>query len=758
MRWNLYTKYLLAFIVMFSIPVAILGIFIYTGAVSALRTEIEETNLNRLHLALDSMDQQFLDLTETTVLMSLNPDLSSFHLLDDTYASTEIIKEIQKYKASSSYFEEIFYHRYDSGYFYSSNAMFSLSSLIKDYYMNKTDTAEHWINSLKGNKRPFVRPTEPVLTNQTSKEIITIGIPFPVRSLNPYGIVLYLFDSQRLYKLMAPVLGDFRGAVYVFDQDQNLLTSKANDLALTDEFIKKLLVQASNSEQSSMIMESNSMSVTWVKSEATGWTYMTLLPTSQFYQQVLKLTNLIVYILISLIFIGITVAIVLSKRFYKPIQQLISKIQLELEAAHPLVDTEINYIAHSFENMTQNQQSLLYQMENQKKLIQDQFLIKLIHGYFSTELDVCAFMKEHQVVLCGNSYFVFSFSTEEADTSLTQDISNSLSEFSSNNISVYPIEFYRRGTFACIVGLSNNALQHSGTVESIVKEIQEIITSKIGTAPTISIGRVYGMFLGIHRSYIESLTAKEYQLKFSTGSIINYIDVVNWNEEESTSWYSTDIRLTLLQSIKQGDEQLALESLKQILQEINTKKSLLMTKCMTSDLVNSIFKLVHTQDFPHHLETFKQLINQQSMSQFEKDITQCVIDLCSHIKKRKNDELSELSHRILSYIHDRYLLYEFNLGQMAEELSLSPSFISRSIKDLTGSTFTDYVFDLRIEHVKNELMHTDKSIKDIITGAGYINVSYFIDRFKKKEGVTPGEFRKMGKQMSNDNGRSSFKF
>ncbi|MHA6483413.1 helix-turn-helix domain-containing protein [Paenibacillus sp. strain BS8-2] len=79
--------------------------------------------------------------------------------------------------------------------------------------------------------------------------------------------------------------------------------------------------------------------------------------------------------------------------------------------------------------------------------------------------------------------------------------------------------------------------------------------------------------------------------------------------------------------------------------------------------------------------------------------------------------------------------------------SLSPSFISRSIKEMTGTTFTDYVFDLRIEHVKKELLQTEMSVKDIITGAGYINVSYFIDRFKKKEGMTPGEYRKTGRQQ-----------
>ncbi|WP_281890692.1 helix-turn-helix domain-containing protein [Paenibacillus sp. YYML68] len=744
MRWNLYTKYLLAFIVMFSIPVAILGVFIYTGAVSALRTEIEETNLNRLHQAVELMDQQFLGLRDTTVLMSLNPDLSRYQLLNDTYASMEVIKEIQKYKASSSYFEDIFYHLYGSDQFYSSAGLFSTSSLIRDYYRSNKEASAHWMSKLEENKLPFVRPADP--THNTSKEIMTIGIPFPVRSVSPYGIVLFLFDSQRLYQLMAPILGDFRGAVFVFDENRNLLTSRTNSMVIEDRFMTELLDQAADSKQTSVVKELESTSVTWVKSEATGWTYMTLIPTDQFYQRVLKLTNLIWYVLLSLVLIGVAVAILLSRRFYKPVQQLISRIQLELEAAHPRINQEFDYITHSFESMSQSQQTLLDQMENQKHLIQDQFLVKLISGFFTAESDVRAFMKEHQIMLQGVSHFVLCFSAEDADAALTQELARSLSDYANEDMYAYPVESYQRGMFTCIVGVLKHPPEPSLAVDEAARELHRVIYSIAGTKPTISIGRMYDGFMGIHRSYIESLAAKEYELKFPSGSIIRYPDIVNWNEQESTRWYSADIKLTLLQSIKQGDEQLALESLKQIIAEINEQKSLLMTKCMTSDLVNSIFKLVHVQALPHKSETFKQLLNQQSMDMFESEIKSCIVTLCQLSKQRKDEEFSELGQRMMSYIHDHFLLYEFNLSQMADELSLSSSFISRSIKDLTGSTFTEYVFDLRMEHVKQELLHTDKSVKDIITGAGYVNVSYFIDRFKKKEGMTPGEYRKTGRQ------------
>ncbi len=51
--------------------------------------------------------------------------------------------------------------------------------------------------------------------------------------------------------------------------------------------------------------------------------------------------------------------------------------------------------------------------------------------------------------------------------------------------------------------------------------------------------------------------------------------------------------------------------------------------------------------------------------------------------------------------------------------------------------------NMRMEEVKQELRGTDKAIKDIVTGVGYIDVPNFLRKFKKAEGITLGQYRQL---------------
>jgi AraC-like DNA-binding protein len=78
---------------------------------------------------------------------------------------------------------------------------------------------------------------------------------------------------------------------------------------------------------------------------------------------------------------------------------------------------------------------------------------------------------------------------------------------------------------------------------------------------------------------------------------------------------------------------------------------------------------------------------------------------------------------------------------LAEEFDVSISYLSRFIKKETGLTFSKYIQELRLEHIKKELIETDKPIKEIILSSGYYDVSNYTRKFKTIVGMTPGQFR-----------------
>lgn len=82
-----------------------------------------------------------------------------------------------------------------------------------------------------------------------------------------------------------------------------------------------------------------------------------------------------------------------------------------------------------------------------------------------------------------------------------------------------------------------------------------------------------------------------------------------------------------------------------------------------------------------------------------------------------------------------------SMKDMANLCHLSPSYFSRMFNREIGDTFTNYVNRLKIELAKDQLRNTNKSVSRISGEVGYLNVSNFIDVFKRLEGITPSVYR-----------------
>ncbi len=101
----------------------------------------------------------------------------------------------------------------------------------------------------------------------------------------------------------------------------------------------------------------------------------------------------------------------------------------------------------------------------------------------------------------------------------------------------------------------------------------------------------------------------------------------------------------------------------------------------------------------------------------------------------------ERIHDALIYIENN-LEYGSPIEEVAASVSLSPSHFSRLFKAVTGSSYTDYLTDVRLQHAQILLATTSLSISEIATKLGLSNGNYLCTLFKKKYGVAPTEYRR----------------
>ncbi|MBQ9031615.1 MAG: helix-turn-helix transcriptional regulator [Parasporobacterium sp.] len=95
---------------------------------------------------------------------------------------------------------------------------------------------------------------------------------------------------------------------------------------------------------------------------------------------------------------------------------------------------------------------------------------------------------------------------------------------------------------------------------------------------------------------------------------------------------------------------------------------------------------------------------------------------------------------VLQYIQNNY--QDISLNQVASHFHYNKTYLSRFIHSHFGKTYCEIVNELKIEHAKEYLRKTNKSITEISQLAGFESYDHFSRTFRKYTGCSPGNFRK----------------
>lgn len=114
-------------------------------------------------------------------------------------------------------------------------------------------------------------------------------------------------------------------------------------------------------------------------------------------------------------------------------------------------------------------------------------------------------------------------------------------------------------------------------------------------------------------------------------------------------------------------------------------------------------------------------------------------------KELSHELLERFNQQLKSYL-DSGLLKENgvpSIEDIADKISVSKRYLSDTLKKETGKTSTEHLQLYLIDEAKNILLNPNKSISDVAYELGFEYPQYFSRLFKKKEGLSPSEYREM---------------
>ena len=116
---------------------------------------------------------------------------------------------------------------------------------------------------------------------------------------------------------------------------------------------------------------------------------------------------------------------------------------------------------------------------------------------------------------------------------------------------------------------------------------------------------------------------------------------------------------------------------------------------------------------------------------FEEELQRC--------KAEKNRSIAD---QIKQVVETEYANPNLCLQFLADKVHLSVSYVSKVFKDCEGVSVSDYCLGIRMGKAAELLGQSGIPVKDIASAVGFSNENYFYAVFRKQRGLTPTEFRK----------------
>lgn len=115
------------------------------------------------------------------------------------------------------------------------------------------------------------------------------------------------------------------------------------------------------------------------------------------------------------------------------------------------------------------------------------------------------------------------------------------------------------------------------------------------------------------------------------------------------------------------------------------------------------------------------------------------------IREKKASNGEEIVASVCRDIEENYA-YELSLAALAEKYYINAAYLSDLFHKQTGKTYSQYLFDVRMQHARLLLKDKYLRIGDIASLVGFPNLGYFSTVFKKHFGASPAEYRKKPKK------------
>lgn len=513
--------------------------------------------------------------------------------------------------------------------------------------------------------------------------------------------------------------------------------------------------------------DDNLRKLSTIQADRLGWTFESGLRAGRLFDWISVISYVWIVIGLVTISLGVLYIIYITRRNYRPIQQLMVRIQSmqphgknepaaaanpdELALMHTALDSLVqlttDYERERYENLLIRRRQLFLDIISGERLKDVPERLTALDP-FEGKREFAAFAVFAAEINAADELKVLSRQEQNLlKFALTSVISDLMAE---QQLQAWS-EWVSGQRIAVLIGLRHRASDDdSRLLLELARGCHSWILENLRLSLTFGVGHTVDRLQDIHLSYTAAAGVLSHRLALGTEIAAVHMDRQEEPGLQSYKYFGNFTRLV-------REFRLSGENWRSRLEEIfasfrkdrlKDEEIYMLLEVMLQALEQEVKGISETLDRQLALTGTAGLQEQIRRSTDLEEIRELLtgwLNETYHVYVSVN-ELK--SHRVMikevkHYIEDNYANPDLSLNHLSERFQISGKYASYLFKEEFNMKFVDFLAELRVNKAKELLDDTQVSIQDIALQVGYANAITFGRVFKRVTGMTPGDYRKL---------------
>lgn len=727
------------------------GSVVYMVQIRDVEQEILDSRARSLSLNKRVVESAILSINDMVAEVRLDDSILLISQLDDPLANRAALRVANAYNQSRlslampEYVLDVVVYLKRPDLILTSNDIYFDTELYYQSFLRLPGLSyEAWVSELRADA--YVHDSlsfETIEFQGVERETIKLqsSLPFTIRLVNSGTVTTYV-DLEAVEELLATYLAGDDGFARITLPDGRRLASvgvQGGEIAVANS------PTAPRSGIQFIEIEGREYAVSYIRSEANGWLYVSGTPVDVFFAQSVRIRILFGVLVLLLLLVGVPIVLLQVFGLSRPIAETSRILRDGVVVGEEGGKDPFSFISHSVDELVRRDRALKDLLDEQRPLVRGVVLERLFRGDFASHQEAQANLLHFGISVPSTNLAVFCILIEGYFDVLTPEI---IGEFTIKSALIRDelehllpetalIHTLSHATICVALFVDDSGLAAGGSDPATVIDLVGRQSRTLRAVRcTVASGGVASDLVAVSGCIRDAIELAE----VSVPGTVTVMPLSSVDSVKQGYSYPTDVELALVQAVRSGRS----EETRQLVAQLRAAN--LDHQALSREDIRRLYRELDATrvKIVQRLPTDRRVPFDPEPGSPDAHIAQLLdyfVEL-SQVLAEEGAASDTMKASLERFVREHVFASEMGLKMLAAEFNLSEVYLSRLFPQLFGENFHAYVERIRMQQAAELLRSTRLTVEEIADRVGYQSSNSFRRVFKRTYGVSPSSFER----------------